>query len=391
MKKEKFFGLGELQIKGVKKDGTFTAIASDMSVDRYNEVVDVAGWNLAPFEKNPVLLWAHDHSIPAIGGCTKVWVEGNKLMFEGFFARTPFAQEIKSLVEDGIIRAFSVGFMAKKMEGNTFTESELLEISFVNVPANANAIMLSAEKAGCSMVVRALKGELTAKDFAINEDEKEVEEIVEEKGAVQDELDEEATWEKKCENMEDFWEVIYAFANVYYDEATPVAMFPALLTETLAILQTVADGTYMDGDEAEEEAGSEEMSAEKTLIIGKVKNSKEEVKTFVKQFTEKGIYFTEKDLASFKESLEVKAGRTISAKHEAVIKSVVDSMGEHCKALNDVLATAASEDEKTVKVETVQEKTTDDKISADNTESKKELVKIATKALTRALQLYNLE
>ena len=105
-------------------------------------------------------------------------------MFEGFFARTPFAQEIKSLVEDGIIRAFSVGFMAKKMEGNTFTESELLEISFVNVPANANAIMLSAEKAGCSMVVRALKGELTAKDFAINEDEKEVEEIVEEKGAV---------------------------------------------------------------------------------------------------------------------------------------------------------------------------------------------------------------
>ena len=160
MKKEKFFGLGAIEIKGIKDDGSFVAVASDMSVDRYGEIVDVAGWDLKGFKDNPVLLWGHDHTIPAIGKATKIWIEEKKLMFKGIFARTPFAQEIKMLVEDGIINSFSVGFLAKKMEGNIFTDQELLEISFVNVPANANAMMLSAEKLGLGLAVKAFKGEL---------------------------------------------------------------------------------------------------------------------------------------------------------------------------------------------------------------------------------------
>lgn len=129
-----------------KANGTFTAIASSNKVDRHGEIVSVEGWDLKNYKKNPVLLWAHDHTIPAIGKATKIWVEGTgknaKLMFSGVWQEaTELGKAVKSLVEDGIINSFSVGFMPIDMDGNTYTKQELLEISLVNVPANPEAMM----------------------------------------------------------------------------------------------------------------------------------------------------------------------------------------------------------------------------------------------------------
>jgi HK97 family phage prohead protease len=191
MKKKLFKGIGEIAIKAgaVKEDGSFEAVVSGMKVDRYGEIVDVAGWNLKAFKNNPVMLWAHDHSIPAIGRAKKVWVEGNELKLIGEFAPTPFGQEIKMLAENGFLKAFSVGFMAFEMEGNKFTDQELLEVSWVNVPAYAEALVTSAKSMKCELVERALTDGLTAEDLRANaweveakkvEKEKE-EEIVEEK------------------------------------------------------------------------------------------------------------------------------------------------------------------------------------------------------------------
>jgi len=128
----------------------FMAVASTAAEDRHGEVVSVEGWNIDNFKKNPVLLWAHDHTIPAVGVATKIWVEGKgkraKLMIEGQLNEaTEFAKGIKQLVKDGVIRTMSVGFRALEMEGNTFTNQELLEVSFVNVPANSQA-MITAYK-----------------------------------------------------------------------------------------------------------------------------------------------------------------------------------------------------------------------------------------------------
>lgn len=132
------------QITEKATDGSFTAIASTASEDRHGEVVDPKGWNLKNFKKNPVLLWAHDHSIPAIGTATRVWVSDGKLMFKGMFHEaTDFAKGIKQMVTDGILNSFSVGFLPLDMDGNTYTKQELLEISLVNVPANADAMMLA--------------------------------------------------------------------------------------------------------------------------------------------------------------------------------------------------------------------------------------------------------
>ena len=129
-------------------DGVFTAVASTPTTDRHGEIVSADGWDLANFKKNPVLLWSHDHKIPAIGRAEKVWVEGKgksaRLMFKGRWQTvTEQGRAIAQLVKDGILNSFSVGFKPFDMDGNTFTKQELLEISLVNVPANPEAMMLA--------------------------------------------------------------------------------------------------------------------------------------------------------------------------------------------------------------------------------------------------------
>lgn len=125
-------------------DGSFTAVASSPKTDRHGEVVDQAGWDLKNFKKNPVLLWAHDHTQMAIGKATRVWMSEGKLMFKGVWQEaTDLGKAAKQLVEDGILKTFSVGFLPSEMDGNTYTKQELLEISLVNVPANPDAMMLA--------------------------------------------------------------------------------------------------------------------------------------------------------------------------------------------------------------------------------------------------------
>lgn len=131
------------------KDGSLVAVASTNSVDRHGEVVDNNGWDLKAYKKNPLILWAHDHSIPAIGMSAKTWVEGEgkkaKLMIKPVFHDvTEQAKALKALVDMGVLKALSVGFKPlDSPDGVTFTKNELLEVSLVNVPANADAQMLA--------------------------------------------------------------------------------------------------------------------------------------------------------------------------------------------------------------------------------------------------------
>lgn len=134
----------------IEKDAdSFIAVASTATVDRHGESISQDGWELNKFKKNPVILWGHDHSEPAIGTASKVWVEGEgkraKLMANiKLHDVTEKARAIKSLVEQGILKTLSVGFRPlEDMVDNTFPKQELLEISVVNVPANPDAQMLA--------------------------------------------------------------------------------------------------------------------------------------------------------------------------------------------------------------------------------------------------------
>jgi hypothetical protein len=134
------------------------AVASDETVDRHGESLPIDSWDLINFKKNPVLLWAHDYSVPPIGVATKIKVENNRLIFTPeFHTITQLSREIKAMFESDppIMNSFSVGFIphyekATDKNGNK-VPLELLEISAVPVPANPNARVM--EKSVASFTV----------------------------------------------------------------------------------------------------------------------------------------------------------------------------------------------------------------------------------------------
>lgn len=125
-------------------------VLSDATVDRYGDVVDPSGWELRDFLKNPIALFNHNSDAP-IGRWADVRVDKGKLVgrlelaSEGTSGRI---DEIRRLVEQGILRATSVGFMPIASEplkggGSKFTKQALMETSLVSVPANPNAVQLA--------------------------------------------------------------------------------------------------------------------------------------------------------------------------------------------------------------------------------------------------------
>lgn len=131
------------------------AVATRLSVDRDGEVIVPKGFGpyMERFEKNPVLLWGHDHESPPIGKVTDVKITDDEMTYVPKFASTPFAREIERLWKEGVVSASSVGFIPKKVSekqydeerfpdqtGRTISEAELLEISLVSIPANSDAI-----------------------------------------------------------------------------------------------------------------------------------------------------------------------------------------------------------------------------------------------------------
>lgn len=130
----------------VQKD-SFHWVMSTFDVDRDFEKVDPSGWNLKNYLANPVILWSHDYSIPAIGYAENVKadtvLEGDIVFNSKEFDE--FGWSIGERVKAGALRCGSVGFIAEEVEfleskdrecDLIFRKQELLEFSICCVPAN---------------------------------------------------------------------------------------------------------------------------------------------------------------------------------------------------------------------------------------------------------------
>jgi hypothetical protein len=136
-----------------------TFVASDESVDSYGDIVRANGWQLDRFRANPVLLFAHNNHEPPIGHVPHIGVEGTELIArvrflpKGVYER---ADVVWSAIEEGALRASSVGFIPTKVPneikdpatnawtgGYEFIGQELMELSVVPVPANPNALAVA--------------------------------------------------------------------------------------------------------------------------------------------------------------------------------------------------------------------------------------------------------
>lgn len=187
MKKQ--FQTFNVECKATKKN-TIRAVFSTSDQDRHGDVV-VQSWDLNAYKSNPVILNSHSQgdATEVIGKAVDIRVENNQLQGEIEFAvkENPKAKVIHDLYKGGFLRAFSVGFVVKGMNEQGFiTDSELLEISAVSVPANQFAL---AKQKGID--VELLEDESTdnTKEETDEEDvvEEEVEEVVE---AVEEEKEE---------------------------------------------------------------------------------------------------------------------------------------------------------------------------------------------------------
>ena len=183
---DKMFKVFESELKAIDVESrTITALISTATKDRMGEVLLPGGADIRQFNKNPVVLFAHNYSEPPIGRA--LWTKKTKegILSKVEFAKTQFAEEIFQLYKDGFMRAFSVGFIPKKWDDGeiagkdcdndkkprrTYTEWEMVEYSAVPVPANPDALALALQKG-------MIKSEVLKKEFNI------VEEVVEEKKA----------------------------------------------------------------------------------------------------------------------------------------------------------------------------------------------------------------
>jgi HK97 family phage prohead protease len=132
---EKSIGEGE-------DNGTFEVIASTSVVDRHGEIILQEGIDTKNYMKNPVILLSHDYWALPIGKATSVELVDGKTIVKGVFASgeaNPIAQQVRKLYDAGILKTVSVGIMVKEWEAQTITKCELLELSFVSVPANPEA------------------------------------------------------------------------------------------------------------------------------------------------------------------------------------------------------------------------------------------------------------
>jgi HK97 family phage prohead protease len=151
-------------VKVNKQNGSFEVTASTADVDRDGEIIDPKGWDIANYLKNPVILYAHDYSSLPIGKAENVEIQPTGLYISGKFASSeanPMAQKVRLLYEEGILNAVSVGFIPKLRDGNTITKAELLELSFVPVPSNPNALAMAISK---GLDISILKGAVASHD-----------------------------------------------------------------------------------------------------------------------------------------------------------------------------------------------------------------------------------
>ena len=131
--------------------------------DRVDDVVDIAGLDLAEFLANPICLWQHEHDEPIGKWELKAGMSASgapAILGRPTFATgdaVPEARKAQALWDQKVVRATSIGFRPlegtprmnlpsdhpwykKDSWGYYYARSVLREISLVSIPANPDAV-----------------------------------------------------------------------------------------------------------------------------------------------------------------------------------------------------------------------------------------------------------
>ena len=152
---------------------TETSFITVDCVDRDKEIVLPRGMDLRPFQKNPIVPFAHAYDALPVGRC--LWLKREaRGKGEGILAKTQYAQPpadwngewfpsaVFALIQQGILKGKSIGFLPlearppKEDEIKArpdwagarliFPKTVLLEYSIAPVPANPDALVQAVNK-----------------------------------------------------------------------------------------------------------------------------------------------------------------------------------------------------------------------------------------------------
>jgi len=157
-----------LQAQVAPTPSGFTATITTESLDRDGEVVVPQGMNSQEFERNPILLYNHDATLP-IGKCVGLRRRDTGIEGDFVFAQRPdgyagdyFPEFVASLVGQGIVKGVSIGYAPlqggirraslddRKRYGDAvhtvFSRWKLLEISVAPLQSNPDALISAIRK-----------------------------------------------------------------------------------------------------------------------------------------------------------------------------------------------------------------------------------------------------
>lgn len=121
-------------------------------VDRGGDTIMPDAWQLESFKKNPIIFFQHDRDF-IVGKATDIRVEEDGLRIKVKISSSdhPDIAHIRTLIEEGILKSFSVGINIKdeevdEMGVNRIKEAELLEVSLVSIPMNQESFFEISSK-----------------------------------------------------------------------------------------------------------------------------------------------------------------------------------------------------------------------------------------------------
>ena len=151
-----------LESKGANEDFYVEGFASTGEIDRDDDIVEPKAFEkaLSLFGENPILCYMHNWEDP-IGTVTYTKIvkpgeviNGKKCETGGLYVKayiSKTATKIRQLIEEGVLKAFSIGFQIKdavwddEKEIRKITDIELYEISVVTIPSNRRSLFSVAK------------------------------------------------------------------------------------------------------------------------------------------------------------------------------------------------------------------------------------------------------
>jgi HK97 family phage prohead protease len=153
-----------LEVKSIEDQGdkrVIRGVATTPTPDRMNDIVEPLGIEF----KNPMpLLWQHKHDQP-VGKVRFSKPTKDGIEFEAIIAKTDEPGNLKNRIDEawqsvklGLVSAVSIGFKAIELAfmdngGIHFLKTEVMELSLVTIPANAEAVI---------QTIKSIDGEIRA-------------------------------------------------------------------------------------------------------------------------------------------------------------------------------------------------------------------------------------